>query len=1038
MQASAASRDVEKVISLEGQSLDTSRSSGAGVLARDVGTLAFGAGEATWIVQLSGPVTEADKIRLREAGAKLFGYMPEFAFAARMDEATARRVAALSGVNWIGPYKAEYKIQPKLAAKNSGTVTVDINAFHADDVSAIAEAASKIGAAKIEEIRVGEFGRVHADVPAAVIPTLAAMETVQWIEEFDRPMLFNNRAVEGPRLNVTNVWAVRGLTGSNQIAAVCDTGLDTGNLSTLHTDFAGRVKAAYALGRVGNWSDSNGHGTHVCGSVLGSGAASAGKYRGVAADARLVIQSVMDSGGNLGGIPSSLGALFSPAYTNGARVHSDSWGDTTDSSYNSYSQDVDFFIWSNRDMVICFAAGNQGTDANSDGVVDLSSMRAPATAKNCISVGASENFHNTGEASGLAYSGLSSHPFVNPVLSDLMSKPYDGVNQGMAALSSRGPCRDGRFKPDIVAPGTDIISTRSRSASGTGWGVAPDNTNYMIEGGTSMATPLTAGCAILFRQFFATMTAVTSPSASLIKGMMINGARSISPGQYGTGSTREIPGGQRPNNVEGWGQIDVEHTLFPSVPLSIAAFDDGTLATGATNLYRVSIGGTNLLRVTLCWSDYPGTAGSGTKLVNDLDLVVINPAGATNFTHGMSSPDRSNNVEGIDFMAPTTGVYVIRVAGHNVPSGGSQPYSLLLRGDTMNTAPFLPAFATQTNYELTAIVITNRAIDGDIPANSLSYSLVTAPTGAVIDTNGVITWTPTEVQEPSTNLVTTVVTDNGVPPMSTTNSFTLVVRESNSPPVFPFVPTQTIAELTTFIFTNAATDPDIPTNTLTYSLLSAPTGMTIDSASGVISWTPAEDQGPSTSVITAVATDNGASPLATTGSFVAVVTEVNRAPVLAVVSNMEVFAGASLLVTNRASDADIPTNSLAFSLVVAPDGALLDSVSGLLSWSPSAALYGTTNNFTVRVTDDGAPPLSADVSFNVVVTAPAVNLGGIADGALITWPAAASVYVLEMSTNIFDPASWMTASNAPGTNGVFLIETNGVPADTEFFRLRLP
>ena len=133
---------------------------------------------------------------------------------------------------------------------------------------------------------------------------------------------------------------------------------------------------------------------------------------------------------------------------------------------------------------------------------------------------------------------------------DYISRPLSNGIQGMAAFSSRGPCNDGRIKPDLVAPGTDIISTRSRMATGTGWGTL-SNTNYIYMGGTSMATPLTAGAAALTRQWLMSTGGVANPSAALIKALMINGARDMTPGQYGTGAQQEIRG--RPDNAQGWG-----------------------------------------------------------------------------------------------------------------------------------------------------------------------------------------------------------------------------------------------------------------------------------------------------------------------------------------------------------------------------------------------------------------------------------------------------------------------------------------------------
>src|SRR5207302_1035689 len=142
------------------------------------------------------------------------------------------------------------------------------------------------------------------------------------------------------------------------------------------------------------------------------------------------------------------------------------------------------------------------------------------------------------------------------------------------------------------------------------------------------------------------------------------------------------------------------------------------------------------------------------------------------------------------------------------------------------------------------------ATDADLPANSLTFALVSAPTGMTINpATGAISWTPTEAQGPSTNIVSVSVTDNGVPPLSVANTFTVTVNEVNLAPVLSVPADQTMAEQTPPFPTPRASDLDLPANSLTFALVSAPTGMTINPATGAISWTPTEAQGPSTNVV---------------------------------------------------------------------------------------------------------------------------------------------------------------------------------------------
>jgi hypothetical protein len=198
---------------------------------------------------------------------------------------------------------------------------------------------------------------------------------------------------------------------------------------------------------------------------------------------------------------------------------------------------------------------------------------------------------------------------------------------------------------------------------------------------------------------------------------------------------------------------------------------------------------------------------------------------------------------------------------------------------TTNMPPVLPSQSNRTIPELTTLTVTNTAADPKVPPQTLAYSLIVAPTNAVISSTGIITWTPTEGQGPSTNLFTTVVTDNGTPPLSATNSFTVFVTEVNTAPVLPPPNNQTITALTPLTVTNTASDSDLPPQTLSYSLVAPPAGAAI-SANGIITWTPSLAQAPSTNLFTTVVTDNGVPPLSATNTFLVFVTNPNNPPVI--------------------------------------------------------------------------------------------------------------------------------------------------------------
>jgi hypothetical protein len=448
------------------------------------------------------------------------------------------------------------------------------------------------------------------------------------------------------------------MPGENQIVCVADTGFDKGNQQDVHPAFEGRVVKLYALGRDEAADDPDGHGTHVCGSVLGDLTARDGNViRGTAPAARLVMQSVLDPFGGLGGLPTDLHDLFLPPYLDdGARVHTNSWGSVAEGAYTANASEVDDFVNTHRDLLICFAAGNDGKDLNGSGIVSPGSVGSPATAKNCITVGASENnrpdFGIPSPRGPIDQYG-EGWPEDFPVRPISIDKLADNP-EGMAAFSSRGPAVNHRVRPDVVAPGTAIVATRSRVATGEGWGIYEPDDRFMYEGGTSMATPLVAGCAVVVRQFLVSKQH-RSPSAALVKAMLINGARPIH-GQY---APPEV--GVLPDNSQGYGRVDLAATIGPYPQgASVVFMDEATaLDTGESEDTQQAVAAGETLKATLVWTDPPGDS-----LQNDLDLIVTTPDGRE--LHGNVAPDaagfdRSNNVEQVVVPNIAAGIATVTV-----------------------------------------------------------------------------------------------------------------------------------------------------------------------------------------------------------------------------------------------------------------------------------------------------------------------------------------------------------------------------------------
>lgn len=375
-------------------------------------------------------------------------------------------------------------------------------------------------------------------------------------------------------------------------------------------------------------------------------------------------------------------AVLQQAFDVGERVHWIGWGVADAGSCSVDSHAIDRFVWEHPEMLVVAAAGNAAVDVNpADGVADPGSIGSPATAKNVLSVGAAEGRRD------VAHVWVESWPedfAVEPIAMDRMAQS-DGP-QGMAAFSSRGPCADGRIKPDMVAPGTFLVAPRPADSDFTGWGVA-GNTNEIYVGGTGVAAEQVVTAAAQVRRWLIEHRGMSSPSAALVKALLISGARNLAPGQYGAGAKQEIPG-VRPNTVQGFGLLNVSGAVQTGEGEYLDLHDRQGLATGETDIFELNAGqGGGRFVLTLAYSDYGAVPLAGSARVNDLDLTVQTPSGAILHANGRDKPDALNNVEMIEFEADEAGVHLARVEARAVPMGGIQPYALVIRGPNNQAVP---------------------------------------------------------------------------------------------------------------------------------------------------------------------------------------------------------------------------------------------------------------------------------------------------------------------------------------------------------------
>jgi len=671
------------------------------------------------LVKFPGPVTARQVEALRAASLSVYAYLPFYAYLVRLPAGGVKASLAAMGASWSGPYHPAYKISPAVAAVEGGEAkSADTRADYRPlliqiypdaDLGDVIQKLRDLGVRGIVGAQWNPFfSRVRLLLtPSEIVAfreSLAALREVFWIELEGRRTLRNDTTIwvgqSGLSGGQTTPIFSQGIFGEGQTVGIIDTGIDadlcwfrdtslglppvnacnggtvvnTNQRKVIAVDFLASSECAGGIGNT-EW-DTQDHGSHVAGTVAGdnfSHLLTHDTADGMAPGAKLVMQDAGFQTDNCGDLPGigcpvvDLNPIFQQAYTQGARLHTNSWGDNENAAvqnnYSAGSQDVDEFMWNHKDFLIFFAAGNSGPGSGSVG--------SPSTAKSAVSVGATQRAT---------------------------------AANNMASFSSCGPTADGRFKPEVTVPGQSIVSANNDG------NVTTNTCTTLSLSGTSMASPGAAGLTALVRQYYTdgwypsgskNSANGFTPSAALLRGTLVSSAVSM------TGTTAI------PANCQGWGRVLLENALFfTGQTRKLWAKDDAApFATGSTNedrAFTFTVTAGESLKATLAWTDFPSTPAANPNINNDLDLIVTGPTGTVwrgnVFSGGASTTggtaDRRNTLEQVLLAAPAAGVYTVTARSFNVPNG-PQPFALVVTGNAVEggTPPPPPVTVFFDNFE---------------------------------------------------------------------------------------------------------------------------------------------------------------------------------------------------------------------------------------------------------------------------------------------------------------------------------------------------
>lgn len=744
-------------------------------------------GKRLHLVHFSGPIREKWVAALEADGLRVIAYVPTHAFlvygdAPALGRFQARAFDPASAVQWEGAWLDRWKVAPSVwgrkgkapeTASQLKVQLVEDKAANDATFAALAAAGGKI----LREPQT-DLGYVNFNLqldPAALSVLTARPELVsvhrhtgmRVLDESQATVLAGrltgNVATPGNYLTQLANWGFtqNQFDTSNFVVDVSDQGVDDG--TTTPNNFSlyrngskaqgSRLVYRVTAGTAGSDAGRGvrGHG-NIDVSIIGGFVpntsvtvggntttttafphADANQFRyglGIAPFVKLGNTTIFDPNDT----SPNYSTVQSNAYAAGARISSNSWGEGSGSgAYTSDSQTFDARVRDaqtgtagNQQMVIVFAAGNDGPGSNTVG--------SPSTAKNVITVGAAEGVRGGGTDA-------------------------DSAND-IADFSGRGPCDDGRRKPDLMAGGTRITGLVWVTANSTLNGTADPaylgtNTSGFSPGGqqwtarssgTSQATPAIAGgAALVYQQFInnpaylathRTPAGSAPPSPALVKAYLMNSTR------YMTGVDANDT---LPSNAQGMGHGNLGMAFDGVTRIIRDQVTADRVATGQTRVFTGTVAdNTKPFRVTLAWTDPPGSTVSA-AYVNNLNLTVETAgavyrgnvfSGATSVAFGVSDP--RNNVESVFLPAGVADTFVVTVTGASVPASSPQDFALVVYNGAATSVPVLndgtPVISSPGSLQPNSCVTMNIPLTngGTAHATSVSANLSTTTPGVTV------------------------------------------------------------------------------------------------------------------------------------------------------------------------------------------------------------------------------------------------------------------------------------------------------------------